>query len=495
MAKEIFWQIKDITMSFPGVKALDNVSLDIYKGEILGLLGENGSGKSTFIKCLSGVHVPQSGQFIKNGEVVKFANSSDSQRQGVATVYQEFSLVSTLSVTENIYLGRLLKDKNGFVDWKSMRAKTLEILNTLQIDLDPDKIVSELSVAEQQLTEIVKGYTANGSLMILDEPTTALTEPDILRLHALLKRLSKEGHTIIYISHRLDEVMDIVNRVAILRNGVLTGIIDRKELTIDDIVEKMSGKVISEHYPKQNNVQDEIVLKVEDIKTENGVNGVSFDVKKGEVFGLAGLLGSGRTEIAKAIFGVDKLVNGKITYKGKAIKEIDPRTAIESGFAYITENRKTDGLFFNFNGSKNSTSAKIKKLFKSNKLKLLNLKKEEQTYDESIKKLSIEPMSAYKTVNFLSGGNQQKVVISRWLFAESDFYIMDEPTQGIDIIARLQVYNIMNDLTKMGKSILLISSDYLELLSMSDRVATVKSGMITNIVNAKDADKKTILSN
>jgi len=495
MESKIFWQLKNITMYFPGVVALSNVSLDIYKGEILGLVGENGSGKSTLIKCLSGIHQPQEGEFYYQGKPVKNLNPILSQELGVSTVYQEFSLVPTLTVTENLFLGRLIRNKSGFVDWTSMRKKAKSILDTLKIDIDQDKIISDLSVAEQQLIEIAKGYTANGSLIILDEPTTALTAPDIERLHDLLRRLALAGHTIIYISHRINEVMEVTDRIAVLKDGKLAGISNTSEITLDEIVKMMSGHHIVEHYPKQCNIQDEVILQVKNIKTENGVNGASFEIRKGEVFGLAGLLGSGRTEIARALFGVDKIKSGEVYFKGKEAKFSNPDQAIEAGMAYITENRKTDGLFFNLDGPKNSTTAKLEKLYRSNKLHILDLNKEYNEYNKINKKLKIETTSNYKMVGFLSGGNQQKVVVSRWLFSESDFFIMDEPTQGIDINAKLEVYNIINELTAEGKSILLISSDYLELISMSDTIGILKSGRIVDIRNAKDVDSNLIINN
>ena len=490
MEVETFWQLKNITMRFPGVIALNDVSLDIYKGEIIGLIGENGSGKSTLIKCLSGINQPQKGEFYCQGKPVKITNSMAAKKLGVSTVYQEFSLVPTLTVTENIFLGRLLKDKKGFVDWRTMHEKTRSILNAMQIDIDENTIICNLSVAEQQLVEITKGYTANGSLMILDEPTTALTAPEIKRLHKLLRKLASAGHTIIYISHRLDTIMKFVDRIAVLKNGMLSGVVGISEINMDEIVKMMSGRQITEHYPKQGNVQDEVLLKVENLTTESGVNGVSFEVRKGEVFGLMGLLGSGRTEIARALFGVDKVTGGKIYFKGKEVKFNNPQQAIETGIAYITENRKTDGLFLNFNGPKNSTTARIKKLFKSKKLHILDLKKEFKAYDESNKQLVIEPPFEYKFVKLLSGGNQQKVVVSRWLFAEADFFIMDEPTQGIDVGSRIEIYNLINKFTAAGKSVLLISSDHLELLSMSDTIANLKFGKITSIVDARDTDEK-----
>ena len=490
MPQDAFWRIENVTMDFPGVRALDNVSFEIKRGEILGLLGENGSGKSTMIKCLSGVHHPQTGTFIKEGRVVRLATAQDARRDGVATVFQEFSLVQSLSVTENIFLGRLLRNPLGKVDWAGMRKNVQETLNMLEIDINPDAAVSDLSVAGQQMVEIAKGYTTGGSLMILDEPTTALAEPDIKRLHALLRRLASEGQAILYISHRLDEVLEIVNRAVILRGGQLAGTFNRDELNIEVIVKAMSGRVISEHYPKEHNATQEICLRVENLRTKKGVNGVSFDVKRGEVFGLAGLLGSGRTEIARALFGVDKVTAGKIELNGKPLTRMTPGRAVRSSISYVTENRKTLGLFFNFEGPQNTTAAKLKKLLGF--LPKLNLRAERESFQEAVASLEITPAAKDKLVGFLSGGNQQKIIIARWIYAESELFILDEPTQGIDVGSRLQVYRIINELTRAGKSVILISSDYLELFAMSDRIATVRGGKIHRIMDAKDASKSVV---
>jgi len=493
VGKESFWQVQDLTMRFPGVIALDNVSLEINKGEILGLLGENGSGKSTLIKCLSGVNHPQGGTIYREGQAVKLTSTQEARKNGVATVFQEFSLAPSLSVTENMFLGRLKRGALGKVDWNGMRAQVQKMLGTLEIEIDPDSLVSELSVAEQQMVEIAKGFTTGGSLMILDEPTTALAEPDIIRLHALLRRLASEGQAIIYISHRLDEVMEIVDRAVVLRNGKLVRTLCKEAMSIDAIVEAMSGKVISEHYPKEHNAQEEVCLRVEGLCSSGGIKDATFEVKKGEVLGLAGLLGSGRTEIARALFGVDKVTSGTIELSGKRLEKLSPSKTCKCGIAYVTENRKTDGLFFNFEGPQNTTSARLRKLMRQHfSFGKLSLKREQDSYRSAIEQLDIEPMSRQKLVGFLSGGNQQKIVISRWMFAEADLFIMDEPTQGIDVGARLQVYHIINELTRQGKSVVLISSDYLELIAMSDRIATVRRGRITNIMDAKDANKRDV---
>ena len=489
MSTPSFWRVENVTMRFPGVVALKNVSLDIHKGEILGLLGENGSGKSTLIKCLSGINHPQEGTFFKDGKEVKLSSSQEARKNGVATVYQEFSLVQSLSVTENMFLGNLDHNALGQVNWKSMREKVKETLQMLEIDIDPDKIVSDLSVAEQQMVEIAKGFTTGGSLMILDEPTTALVEREVVRLHALLRRLASEGETIIYITHRLDEVLEIADRAVVLRNGVLVKTLDKAEMSFDAIVEAMSGKVISEHYPKEHNAQDEIVLNVENISSTGGVKNVTFNIRKGEVLGLAGLMGSGRTEIARALFGVDKLTEGTVELNGKRLEKMNPQKACENGIAFLTENRKTNGLFFNFEGPRNTTSASLRKLMRRMTFGKLSMRKERDAFKDAIHQLEIIPSAAHKLVGFLSGGNQQKVVISRWMFAEAELFIFDEPTQGIDVGARLQVYKIINDLTRAGKSILLISSDDLELFAMSDRIATVKDGTVHRVIDAKDAEK------
>jgi ribose transport system ATP-binding protein len=492
LSSEVFWRLENITKTFPGVKALSRITLNIYKGEILGLLGENGSGKSTLIKCLSGVYQPDEGCFYKQGRQVRLTTPQVAQQHGIATVYQEFSLVPTLSVTENIFLGKLIK-RNGYNDWRRMYEEAKAILQKLELNIEPNTVISDLTVAEQQQVEIAKGYTANGSLLILDEPTTALTIPDIKRLHNLLRRLAEQGHTVIYISHRLDEVVQIVDRIAVLRNGVLTGLLDKDEVDINSIIHMMSGKKITEHYPKEKHVRDEVLCEVKHLRTATGVNDVSFKIRRGEVFGLAGLLGSGRTETANALFGIDKVTGGEILLKGQKVRINNPYDAISKGIAYLTENRKTDGLFFNFNGPENTTSAKLKKLLVGKIFKILNLKREDEVFCEYIDSLSIEPLARYKSVNFLSGGNQQKVVIARWLFTEADIFILDEPTQGIDVGAKLEVYKAINQLTKEGKSVLLISSDYTELLSISDTVGIIRHGVIVKTAPPEELNETAII--
>jgi ribose transport system ATP-binding protein len=470
------WELVEITKRFPGVLANDRVSLAILPGEIHGLMGENGSGKSTLIKTLSGAQQPDSGRILRRGEPVMLASPIAAREAGISTVFQEFSVVPTLTVAENIYLGRL--PKRGLrVDWPAMREGARRVLADMDVRIDPDAIVSSLSVAEQQLVEIAKALASEATMLILDEPTTALGLEEIARLHALLRRLKARGASILYISHRLDEVVELVDRVTILKDGKVAAPAETSEVSIPFIVRTMVGDV-GEHYPKEHHATTEVILKVEDLRSPSRVNGVTFDVRRGEVFGLGGVLGSGRTEIARALFGLDPVTGGTVTFKGRPVRFSGPRDAIAAGFALVPENRKFDGLFFNFAGFPNLTAAALDRLGANG---LISLAREAEAGAKLIGDLAVTPAAATKEVGFLSGGNQQKIVIGRWLFAGAELFILDEPTQGIDIGAKIAVYRLINRLTAEGKAVILISSDHDELLAMSDRVGILSHGRIVAI--------------
>jgi ribose transport system ATP-binding protein len=359
------WELHHVSKKFPGVQALDDVSLSIAAGEIHALVGENGSGKSTLAKCIAGAHQPDSGQLRQEGEPVELFHPIDAQAHGVATIYQEFSLVPTLSVAENIFLGQpLYKTRYGVIDWEKMRVQTEVILDQLSIHIDPDAIVRELSVAEQQLIEIAKAMSRDSTLLIMDEPTAALGLMETQRLQELIRRLALQGKAILYISHRLDEVFQIADRVTVLKDGRCIGTNPIKELEMNDVIKMMIGLDIGQHYPKEVNYRPELCLEVRDISTETGVDGVSFDVRVGEVFGLGGMVGAGRTEIAHAIFGVDRLKSGEIHLMGKPIQFSSPSDAIKAGVGLVPENRKADGLFFNFDGPPNITLSRLDLLLK-----------------------------------------------------------------------------------------------------------------------------------
>ncbi|RLK07877.1 sugar ABC transporter ATP-binding protein [Ruegeria conchae] len=477
------WEFVDITKAYPGVLANDKVCIRLMPGSIHGLLGENGCGKSTMIKTLSGVQQPDSGQILHNGKPVTISDPQVARELGVATVFQEFSIVPTLSVGENIFLGNMPRSRFGVIDWAKVHNEAARVLAEMDVDVSPETITGSLSVGEQQLVEIAKAVAMDARMIILDEPTAALGEDEIERLHQLLRNMRERGTAILYVSHRLDEVERIVDEVTILRNGCVVRASGETKINVSEIVSAMVGEDIGEHYPKEQNATKDVVLEAAGLSTNSGVKDVSFSLHQGEVLGLGGVLGSGRTEIARALFGTDELTGGQIRLNGKPVRfrrEID---AIRAGLALVPENRKFDGLFFNFRASGNVTAASLGGL---SRFGVLNLKAEEQATHDLIRDLEISTQAEEKTVNFLSGGNQQKIVIARWLFSASDILILDEPTQGIDIGAKIAVYKLINRLTRAGKSIILISSDHDELLAMSDRIAVVQHGTIVRTVDASD---------
>jgi ABC-type sugar transport system ATPase subunit len=473
------WELAEISKRYPGVLANDRVSLRLYPGEIHGLLGENGCGKSTLIKILSGAHQPTSGTILRRGEPVVLPTPTEAREAGIATVFQEFSLVRTLSVAENIHLGRLPR-RGLSVDWAAMRSGAERVLAGMGVAIHPDAIVGDLSIAEQQLVEIAKALSTDASVLILDEPTTALGLEEIATLHALLRRLRDRGAAILYISHRLDEVVELVDAITIMKDGRVVSDAASSEISIPAIVSAMVGDV-GDHYPKQRNGTDEVVLSVRDLRSANRVDGVSFDVRRGEVFGIGGVLGSGRTELARALFGIDPLTGGEVVWKGRPVRFASPKQAIAAGFALVPENRKSDGLFFNFTGFPNITSAKLEKL---GGMFSMDLGREREAGRALVRDLEVTPAAETKEVGFLSGGNQQKIVIARWLFAGAELFILDEPTQGIDIGAKVAVYRLINTLTAQGRSVILISSDHDELLAMSDRIGVMRHGRMTGVREA-----------
>jgi ribose transport system ATP-binding protein len=466
------------------VQALDDVSVALYPGEIHALVGENGSGKSTLAKMLAGVHAPDSGDILLAGHPVALPDPTAARARGVATIYQEFSLVPTLSVAENIYLGRLpTKAPSRVVDWDELAARARRVLDQLAIHIDPEAIVRALSVSEQQLVEIAKAISADSSLLIMDEPTAALALDETRRLHELIRRLARRGRAILYISHRLHEIIGLADRVTVLKDGRVVATREASDLDLNTVVRMMVGREIKEQYPKEHHETRRPLLEVNDLRTERGVNGVSFTVYRGEVFGLGGVIGSGRTEIARALFGVDPVTGGTIRLDGTPVHLTSPADAIAVGVALIPENRKLDGLFWNFTGIRNITVSRLAALLRG---LLMSLRREQELGQTFIGQLRIDPSAEWKTVQFLSGGNQQKVIIARWLFSEAKLLILDEPTQGIDVGAKVEVYRLINELTARGLGIILISSDYRELLAMSDRVAIIQAGRVARIAPAAE---------
>jgi ribose transport system ATP-binding protein len=474
------WEVREISKAFPGVQALDHVSLRLRSGEIHALVGENGSGKSTLVKCLAGVHQPDAGEIRLRGETISMTSPTVARKRGVATIYQELSLVPTLSVAENIFLGRFpTVVGHQVIDWPAMRRESVRTLEELGIQVDPDAVVRRLSMAEQQLIEIAKAMSEDSSLLVMDEPTAAIGITETRRLQDLIRQLARAGKAILYISHRIDEVFQIADRISVLKDGRLAGSHPTRDLNVDAVVRQMLGTEVTEHYPKQPHAKDDVRLEVEGLSTEVGVRQVSFSIHAGEVLGLGGMVGSGRTDIARALFGVDRPTAGVIRLDGRPVRFRSPQEAILHGVALVPENRKADGLFMNLRGPENITIANLAALLKG---PFLDLQREGRFSREFFTKLSISRTGLERTVQFLSGGNQQKVILARWLFSKAKLLILDEPTQGVDIGARIEVYNIINELTAQGIAILLISSDYPELLAMSDRIAIVRDRRILQVL-------------
>ncbi|MGK9170707.1 sugar ABC transporter ATP-binding protein [Inquilinus limosus] len=486
---EIVWELRNISKTYPGVVANDNVSIRLRSGEIHGLLGENGSGKSTLIKVLSGAHKPDAGTILRHGQQVLLSSPLRARELGIATVFQEFSLIPGLTVAENIYLGRW-PGRGGRIAWTAMREGARHVLARLDLAIEPDAVVGELPVARQQLVEIAKAMALDASMLILDEPTAALGPVEIDHLHALLRRLRQAGCAILYVSHRLDEVTALVDVATILRNGKVVSTAEETRIEIGPIVGRMVGEEVKEHYPKERNATPEPVLEAEQLRTDAGVVDASFTLYRGEVLGLGGVLGCKRTEIAHALFGIDPLVGGRLRVRGRTVRFRSPSDAIRAGVVLASEDRKAEGLFANFDGTRNITIANLRGISRGIRL---DLAAEGQIGRALIERLHITPAAERESVELLSGGNQQKIIVARWLNCGADVFILDEPTQGIDIGAKIAVYRLINELTRAGKAVILITSDDEELLAMSDRIALVRRGRITRILPASEVSKSDLL--
>lgn len=489
-AADIAWELKGIRKTFGLVVANDDVSLELHRRQIHGLVGENGSGKTTLIRTLSGAHQPDTGTILHDGAGVVLRDTLVARSLGIATVFQEFSLIPAMTVAENVFLGRW-PGNSVSVDWRSMREATRRVLADLELDISPDAMVGELPVAQQQLVEIAKAMAAKASVIVLDEPTTALGITEIAHLHDLLRRARKSGAAILYISHRLDEVVDLCEVVTVMRNGRIVSIAGHTPLDVSSIIALMIGKDVGEQYPKVRGDIGEALLDVRGISTGHGLRDVSFTLHRGEVLGLGGTLGSGRSAVARALFGVDPITAGEVWLNGVPLHLHGPSQAIAAGMALLTENRNVDGLFFNFTGTKNITAASLGDYDHG---LWLDLKRERQASSDLIRRLQIDHVAETELVDHLSGGNQQKILVARWLNTRAEVFILDEPTKGIDVGTKVAIFRLINDLTAAGKGVILISSDDKELLAMSDRVAIVRRGRIVRIADPHDISKADLLT-
>ena len=483
-------QMKNIAKSFSGTKVLKGVNLELGHGEILALLGENGAGKSTLMKILSGIYSKDSGEIYLDGELCHFQNPKEAQNKGVAIIHQEMNLCNDLSVSENIFLGREVMDGLR-LNHKKMDEEAQKILDDLGISMKSTELAGDLKVSEQQMVEIAKALSQDAKVLIMDEPTSALSRKEIEDLFRVIRKLRDEGRGIIYISHRLDELRAIADKVSILRDGenVISG--DLKDFSINDIIRHMVGREIQDKFPRILCEKGKEILRVENLNAGPKVRDISFSLYEGEILGIAGLMGAGRTEMTRALFGVDEKTSGKIYLFGEEVKTNTPKDSIELGMALIPEDRRKDGLCTDLSIRENISLPNLDSM--KNSLGVLSKDLELKISEDTIKSLNVKAKDREMISKNLSGGNQQKVVLGKWLVRNPKVILFDEPTRGIDIGAKVEIYQIMNDLKKKGVGVLFISSEMEEVLGMSDRILIFCDGRITGELSREEANQENIL--
>ena len=477
--------MRGIEKAFPGVKALRGAQLELVPGEVHALMGENGAGKSTLIKVLAGAHQPDAGEIIVGGQPVEFRGPSDAEAHGVAVIYQEFNLVPMLTARENIFLGRE-STHLGFVSSRSEREQALALFRRMNVDVDPEARVDELSVAQQQVVEIAKALVMDARIIVMDEPTAALTDQEVEKLFAIICDLKARGVAVVYVSHRLDEVFAICDRATVMRDGQYVGTKRIADLSRRELIEMMVGRRLEQEFPKRQPKLGEVLLKVEGLGREGAVEPASFELRRGEVLSLTGLVGAGRTELVRLIFGADRADRGTVTLRGEPLKIRSPRDAIRHGICLLTEDRKGQGLVLNHAVRENFGLPNLK-LF--SRLTFLRQRQESKAFADYVSSLRIKISDHDQLARNLSGGNQQKVVLAKWLQRHSEVLIFDEPTRGIDVGAKFEIYQLMNALVAEGKAIIMISSELPEVLGMSDRILVMHEGRIVGEID--DVSKAT----
>lgn len=489
---EIMLTMKDIDKSFVGVHALKKVSLALRKGEVHALMGENGAGKSTLMKILTGIYSKDSGKIVYENKEVEFTSPREAQDAGIIIVHQELNMMNHLTVAQNIFIGREMM--NGkFINDRKMNKEAKKLFDKLHIDIDPSEIMGNLTVGKQQMCEIAKAISHDAKLIVFDEPTAALTESEIEELFKIIRDLKAREMGIVYISHRMDEINVITDRITVMRDGEYIGTLITKDCTKNDIISMMVGRTIYEDPKQKSNVSKDatVVLKVENLNAGKSVRNISFELRKGEILGFSGLMGSGRTETARALFGADKKESGTIYVNGREVKINSPMDAVEAGIGYLSEDRKRFGIVVEKTIAENSTMACLEDFVSGI---FINKKKEKNVAIEYVEKLRTKTPSVDRPVVTLSGGNQQKVVIAKWLIKNCDILIFDEPTRGIDVGAKSEIYSLMNELAAQGKSIIMISSELTEILRMSDRIVVMNEGRKTGEIAIEDATQESIMN-
>lgn len=493
LADNFLLKMENITKSFPGVLALDNVKLELEEGTVHSLMGENGAGKSTLMKCLFGVYKKDKGDILLKGEKVDFSNPKQALENGVAMVHQELNQVLQRDVMENIWLGRY-PTKYGMIDHKKMFNDTQKIFEQLGLDINPKTKISHLSVSQRQMVEIAKAVSYNASILVLDEPTSSLNEEEVNRLFEIINKLKKQGCGIIYISHKMEEILKISDCVTIMRDGKWVSTEKASDLTIDKIIKLMVGRDLTKRFPDKTNVPKDVILKVNNLSSyyKPGITDVSFELRQGEILGVAGLVGSRRTELLETIFGIKKTSSGDIFLNDIKVINNSPKNAIRNGFALLTEERRSTGIFGGLDLTFNSTIANIKKY---SNFGILNEKQMEKDTNWVIDSMKVKTPGHKTRIKNLSGGNQQKVILGRWLLKDPEILMLDEPTRGIDVGAKYEIYQLIIDLASKGKGVIVVSSEMTELLGICDRILVMSNGRMSGILdNDENINQEKILS-
>lgn len=489
---ELLLKMESIRKTFPGVIALDNVNMDLYKGEVHAICGENGAGKSTLMKILSGIYQPDSGALYLKGKKTSIHGTQSAQQHGICIIHQELNLAPHLTVAQNMFLGREPMIYGNMLDEKKLNQMAAEILESLHLDIKPTTLVKDLSVSKQQMVEICKALSVKSQILIMDEPTSALSEAEIDELFRIIHKLKSEGVGIFYISHRLEELKHIVDRISVLRDGCYIGTWEYGQLSLDEIIAKMVGRTLSDKFPRRDTKIGGIVFEVRNFFRKGVIEDISFQLHQGEVLGIAGLMGAGRTELARAIFGADPKDKGQVFLEGKEIIISSPLEAIKAGVAYLSEDRKRDGLALNLAVDQNITLANIFSV--SNLWGVIFKSKEKLAAEKYVKDLRIKTPSLDQRVINLSGGNQQKIVIAKWLCRNSRVVLFDEPTRGIDVGAKYEVYELINQLVKQGVGVIIISSELPEIIGMCDRIIVLHEGRLTGQLTKSEMTQERILN-
>lgn len=485
-------EMKGINKSFGSNQVLKDAGFLLKDGEVHALMGENGAGKSTLMKILTGVYTRDSGTVLVDGKEVVYKSPQEAEKAGIVFIYQELNVLFDLTVEENLFMGKEITKKFGICDRKAMREKAKEVMDRMGVDIPINAVMSDLSVGQQQMVEICKALMVDAKVLIMDEPTAALTQSETEGLFKLIKSLREKGVSIVYISHRMEEIFELCDRITILRDGTYVDTKFIKDITMDDIVKMMIGREIGERYPKREGVEiGEEKLRVEGLTKEKKFKDVTFSVKAGEVLGVSGLMGAGRTEIMQAIFGNLPLDSGKIFIEGNEMKIKSAQDAIKAGIGFITEDRKTEGLLLEKSISENIVLANLDKVSDKG---VVRKAKVEEIVKKGIDEFRIKCFGPQHECNNLSGGNQQKVVFAKWVYTDPKILILDEPTRGVDIGAKKEIYSVINDLAAKGVAIILVSSELPEVLGMSDRIMVVHEGKVTGIIDANEADQEKVMT-